>query len=680
MDFGVFFAEQSRYFTGSIDDVNYYNYAISDTDVQSLYSINNWPNTSPIASYPFNGNANDESGNFLDGQAVGATITQDRFGAPESAYNFNGSSYIAILDDPLFNVGQTTDLAVSGWFNTTASSGVLFDKSDGFSGYLAFFPDDGSNQILFFAVQDGVGSSQVRSSAGFNDGNWHHFVMQMDRDGGMQIYIDGLLNAEDPNALSDGFNPDTGEDFLIGVAGGVDNSGLNTFFNGDLDDFKIFKSLLSGEEIADLYGANAWPIIGQVQLNINQVNQDESLSQYFSGSGENWGKAYEFGEDQIQFILNGNTSSPYGDSDGDGVIDLGGNPINTPIGLSFVNLVDETREYSVNSINSVGFLGSARTGDETGWQGDDTDMEFVGGGVYELNNVELFDGFWKIRANDDWSINWGAESTGGLILFGPDISVSAGIYNIAVDVINQTYTITEAQAEGLMASYPFNGNYEDNSGNENNGNGINTAFGNDRFDVADQSSLFNGTDAYVSVPDSPDLNFGSSEDIVISGWFRTNNGGVLFDKSDGSNGFFAMVQETGEIFFYMVETSSSTNSADVTTGKTYNDGEWHHYVIQIVRGTSMEIWVDGEVDAINETATDFINPDMTEDLLIGVAGGVDNANLNTFFSGAQDDIRIYNQPLSLDEIQALYTEGDGRSFLYLEFLLLVQDWQKLEMK
>lgn len=112
---------------------------------------------------------------------------------------------------------------------------------------------------------------------------------------------------------------------------------------------------MSGEEIADLYGANAWPIIGQVQLNINQVNQDESLSQYFSGSGENWGKAYEFGEDQIQFILNGNTSSPYGDSDGDGVIDLGGNPINTPIGLSFVNLVDETREYSVNSINSVGF-------------------------------------------------------------------------------------------------------------------------------------------------------------------------------------------------------------------------------------------------------------------------------------------------------------------------------------
>lgn len=650
--------EGTIFYSGFLDGISYYNYGLTMEEVNALYTENNWPNTSLVASYPFNGNANDETGNLLDGDVVGSTLTQDRFGATDSAYNFNGSSYIAILDDPLFNLGQTTDLSVSGWFNTTASSGVLFDKSDGFSGYLAYFPDDGSNQIVFFAVQDGVGSSQLRSSAGFNDGNWHHFVMQMDRDGGMQIYIDGLLNAQDPNALSDGFNPDTVEDFLIGVAGGVDNSGLNTFFNGDLDDFKIFKSLLSEEEIADLYGINAWPIIGQVQLKINQVNQEESLSEYTQDSDTKWGKTYEFGEDQIQFILNGNTSRPYGDNDSDGIIDVGGNPINTPNGLSFVNLVDETREYSVNSINSVGFLGSARTGDDTGWEGEDTDMDYIGGGVYELNNVELFEGFWKIRANDDWNINWGAEFSGELIVFGPDIAIAAaGTYNIAVDVLNMTYTVTEVQEEGLLAFYPFNGNYDDSSGNGNNGTGINTTFGNDRFDGADQSSLFNGTDAYISVPDSPDLNFGTSEDIVISGWFRTNNGGVLFDKSDGSNGFFAMVQETGELYFYMVETSSSTNSADVTTGKTYNDGEWHHYVIQIVRGTSMEIWVDGEVDAINETATDFINPDMTEDLLIGVAGGVDNADLNTFFTGAQDEIRIYNQALSLDEIQALYAEG-----------------------
>ena len=44
----------------------------------------------PIGYYPFNGNANDESGNDHHGIVKGATLTADRFGMPESAYSFNG--------------------------------------------------------------------------------------------------------------------------------------------------------------------------------------------------------------------------------------------------------------------------------------------------------------------------------------------------------------------------------------------------------------------------------------------------------------------------------------------------------------------------------------------------------------------------------------------------------------
>lgn len=660
LDFGVYFAEQSRFFTGSIDDVKYYNYAINSSDVEVFYSENNWPNSSPIAAYFFNGNANDESGNGLNGTVVGATLTQDRFDAVDRAYSFNGSSYISVPDNALFSLGQTTDLAVSGWFNTTAASGVLFDKSDGATGYLAFMPDDGSNQLLFFAVQNGVGSSQVRSSAGYNDGNWHHFVMQMDRDGVMQIYIDGLLDQQDSTALSDGFNPDTSEDFLIGVAGGVNNAGLDTFFNGGLDDFQVFNQLLTQDEIVNLYEDGTWPIIGQVQIKINQAAEDRPLELFYTNSGEEYGNAFEFGSDEIQYVLNGQSDRPYGDNDNDGIIDLLGSPILPQNGLNFVKLFNASRRYEVAPINSIGFIGSAITGDETGWEVEDLDMQYIGGGVFELNNIELFDGAWKVRADNDWDFaNWGYRpgEEGQLSLGTENIPISAGFYDIAVDIINKTYSVIPVSNTNLLASYLFNQNFNDDSGNGNNGTGINSTFGNDRFDSGNQAALFNGTDAYISIPDSPDLNFGTSEDIVISGWFRTTSGGVLFDKSNGSNGFFAMVQETGEIYFYMVETSSTTSTADVTTGKTYNDGEWHHYVIQITRATSMEIWVDGEVDAINEIPTDGINPDMTEDLLIGVAGGASNANLNGFFSGAQDDIRIFNQALALDEIQTLYSVG-----------------------
>ena len=45
-----------------------------------------------VAYYPFNGNANDESGN-------GATLTEDRFGNKGSAYSFNGKDDCILAND-----------------------------------------------------------------------------------------------------------------------------------------------------------------------------------------------------------------------------------------------------------------------------------------------------------------------------------------------------------------------------------------------------------------------------------------------------------------------------------------------------------------------------------------------------------------------------------------------------
>ena len=50
-----------------------------------------------IRYYPFTGNAADYTPNAQHGIVVGATLTTDRFGNPDAAYNFNGSSdYIQI--------------------------------------------------------------------------------------------------------------------------------------------------------------------------------------------------------------------------------------------------------------------------------------------------------------------------------------------------------------------------------------------------------------------------------------------------------------------------------------------------------------------------------------------------------------------------------------------------------
>src|SRR5580765_1767639 len=71
--------------------------------------------TGLIAYYPFNGNAHDETGNYHNGTVYGATLSDDRFGNPKSAYSFDGiNDQIVIGKEPNFPSWDT--YAVSLWF------------------------------------------------------------------------------------------------------------------------------------------------------------------------------------------------------------------------------------------------------------------------------------------------------------------------------------------------------------------------------------------------------------------------------------------------------------------------------------------------------------------------------------------------------------------------------------
>jgi hypothetical protein len=67
-----------------------------------------------VACYPFNGDANDFSGHNNHGIVHDATLTQDRFGNPNSAYNFNGeNSYIDI--QRFDSLVPTDEFSISFW-------------------------------------------------------------------------------------------------------------------------------------------------------------------------------------------------------------------------------------------------------------------------------------------------------------------------------------------------------------------------------------------------------------------------------------------------------------------------------------------------------------------------------------------------------------------------------------
>ncbi len=65
-----------------------------------------------VLYYPFDGNANDASGNGNNGTVEGATLTTDRFGNPNSAYYFNGVNNDILVPECVFGKWQKSTLTL----------------------------------------------------------------------------------------------------------------------------------------------------------------------------------------------------------------------------------------------------------------------------------------------------------------------------------------------------------------------------------------------------------------------------------------------------------------------------------------------------------------------------------------------------------------------------------------
>ncbi|PWU22034.1 MAG: hypothetical protein C5B50_00310 [Verrucomicrobia bacterium] len=126
-------------------------------------------NTGLVAYYAFSGNANDLSGNGINGTVNDASLTTDRSGSPNSAYNFaaNVNSQITFGDSPLLNFSNA--FSVSYWvrFNQpwsyhSESAVWKFDYPNQMGWYFGVNQDDSRYGAGLYAYQFGfatVGSS-----------------------------------------------------------------------------------------------------------------------------------------------------------------------------------------------------------------------------------------------------------------------------------------------------------------------------------------------------------------------------------------------------------------------------------------------------------------------------------------------------------------------------------------
>ncbi len=214
------------------------------------------PTNGLVGWWPFNGNANDESGNGNHGTVKGAMLTSDRTGNANSAYNFDGlSNWIQVLDNISLQLGNMT---MSLWIKTTSTS----------SKYLLFKQNisDASNENYGFEINP-LGENTIYFGGKYGDcspGNgwemltcnlpnltnnkWHNVVGTISEDS-IRFYFDGFKYASLKTSKPSMTICSGGSNLMFGR--GWDS--YPKWYLGHLDDIAIYNRALTEKEIKQLY-------------------------------------------------------------------------------------------------------------------------------------------------------------------------------------------------------------------------------------------------------------------------------------------------------------------------------------------------------------------------------------------------------------------------------------------
>jgi hypothetical protein len=204
-----------------------------------------------VAYYPFTGDAKDLSGNGNHGVVSGASLSQDMFGAFDSAYAFDGlNSVITVPDFPQAENGAHT---ISLWIYANE-----WPDGIGLRQETAVLSMDNSNPALRQWVLQGTETGELRSVA-FGEGGdicmfrsiqrlqpkrWYHVVQLWDGSF-FSILIDGKLERSVPG----GFKPVPAANPMI--IGG--DPSLNQYFSGTIDNVRFYDRSLHPLEVRQLY-------------------------------------------------------------------------------------------------------------------------------------------------------------------------------------------------------------------------------------------------------------------------------------------------------------------------------------------------------------------------------------------------------------------------------------------
>lgn len=265
---GLYAVDNSETYPSSLTDIgvsgsqyqyssNGSSYCLTVTSAgESFYQTNTWPTPTrgtcygQVAWYPLNGNTNDYSGYGLNGTGVNLTSATGATGAVNSAYEFNGStSKIDIGYNSVLTIGQP-GMTMSAWFKldtSTATNAVLSRNAP----YLFWI---NAGPILNSGIQRGGTWYWSATPAGTIVLNqWMYGAITYDGSA-RKTYVNGVQIGSNDTQFSGNIVVNS----ALGLNIGYDACcGGRYYFDGSIDDVRLYNRALSAQEIQQLYAAGA---------------------------------------------------------------------------------------------------------------------------------------------------------------------------------------------------------------------------------------------------------------------------------------------------------------------------------------------------------------------------------------------------------------------------------------
>jgi fibronectin type 3 domain-containing protein len=629
-----------------------------------------------VAAYCFNegtgSTVTDLSGNNLNGTLVGAKwTTQGKYG---NALSFNGSTDYVDLGNPTA-LQLTGSMTIEAWVKSAANpadDGQIVAKSNDSAGWQFKTSPDTGPHTFGVGVSPGSGSRVQRYSAARSLNTWYHVAGVYNATARtLDIYVNGTLN----NVTLSGTVPASQGNANVNVNIGRRAGGSGYYFNGIIDEIRIYNRSLSQSEIANdmntplgATGPDTQPptspagltatAVSSTQINLGWTASTDNIGVTGyrvercqgtgcanfaqiaapSGTGVSYndttvtaGTTYNY---RVRATDAANNLSAYSATAGAATPVPDTQPPTAPANLTAAAVSGS--QINLNWTTATDNIGV------TGYQVERcqglacstfTQIATLGGLTTTYNDVTLI-------ANTSYSYRVRAT----------DAALNAGAYS------NVAGATTLASSLGLTAAYNFN-EASGTSATDASGHGITGTLQGATWTTSGKNGTalsFNGTSGYVDLGSSATLRTTGS--MTLSAWiFATGNppddGQIIALSNDNAGWQLKTTPDTGvrTAAISVSPTASSHIQRNSTTVLALNT--WYHIAgVYNATAQTLDIYVNGALANGSLTGSSVIPG--AQVLPSGVNANVGRRSGGYYFKGTIDDVRIYNAALTPSQIQA----------------------------